>query len=404
MYGDRSSSTGWTNRERLATTENQLVLILAEVGEDLAVRGVEELEGPAAERLEPLPQRDHPPHPVQERGGLAELRLDVDRLVAVDRVHDRGRVEPGEVGPGETRVAVAGPLHRGADAVAVAEVDVVAHADLVAVVDHGRAGKREEEAVQELDPGPAVADQRGQAAADSQVEPHPGIGGVLAVHVVALFLGDHLERQLVVVAEEDRPLALGGDVGRLPHDLDDRVPVLLAERHEDAWHQREVERHVAFVAVAEVREHVGRPLVGLGQEHLVAVVRVELAADLLDDRVALGEVLAVRPLALDQVGDRVEPHPVDPHVEPEPHHLEDGAEHPRVVVVQVGLVVEEPVPVIRLRHRVPGPVRGLGVGEDDPRLGILACRCRSRRRSSASTSPAAPAARPGTRGAGRRCG
>ena len=36
--------------------------------------------------------------------------------------------------------------------------------------------------------------------------------------------------------------------------------------------EREVERHVAFVAVAEVREDVGRPLVGLGQEHLVGVV------------------------------------------------------------------------------------------------------------------------------------
>ena len=270
-----------------------------------------------------------PPHPVQQRGGLAELGLDVDRLVAVDRVHDRRRVEPGEVGPREARIAVAGPLHRGADAIAVAKVDVVAHADLVAVIDHGRAGKREEQTVQELDPGPAVADQRGQTAANPQVEPHPRVGGVLAVHVVALFLGDHLERQFVVVAEEDRPLALGRDLGRLAHDLDDRVPVLLAQRHEDAWHQREVKRHVAFVAVAEVRQHVGRPLVGLGQKHPVAVVGVELAADLLDDRVALGEVLAVRPLALDQIRDRIEPHAVDTHVEPEPHHLANGAKHLR---------------------------------------------------------------------------
>ena len=190
-------------------------------------------------------------------------------------------------------------------------------------------------------------------------------------HVVALLVGDHLEGQLVVVAEEEGPLAVGRDVGRLPHDLDDRVPVLLADRHEHPGHQREVERHVAFVAVAEVRQDVGGPLVRLGQEHPVLVVLVHLLAELLEDGVALGQVLAVGPLALDQVGDGVEPHPVDAHVEPEPHDLEDRAEDPGVVEVQVGLVVEEAVPVILLGDRVPGPVRGLGVGEDDPDVLVL---------------------------------
>src|ERR1043165_5553498 len=49
--------------------------------------------------------------------------------------------------------------------------------------------------------------------------------------------------------------------------------------------------------------------IGIRQEHLVAVVAFHLAADLLDDRVALRQVLAVGPLALDQVRDGVEPHP-----------------------------------------------------------------------------------------------
>ena len=51
---------------------------------------------------------------------------------------------------------------------------------------------------------------------------------VRAVHVVALVVGDHLERQLVVVAQEQRPLAVGGDGRRLLDDVDDRVPILLA--------------------------------------------------------------------------------------------------------------------------------------------------------------------------------
>src|SRR3546814_5936970 len=39
--------------------------------------------------------------------------------------------------------------------------------------------------------------------------------------------------------------------------------------------------------------------------------------------------------------------------------------HPRIVEVEVRLVREKAVPVIGLRGRIPGPVRLLGVGEDD---------------------------------------
>ncbi len=42
-----------------------------------------------------------------------------------------------------------------------------------------------------------------------------------------------------------------------------------------------------------------------------------------------------------------------------------------VLEVQVGLVAEEPVPVVLAAHRVEGPVRLLGVDEDDPRVAIL---------------------------------
>ena len=265
----------------------------------------------AAEDVELLPQAEHPPHPVQHRERRAVLRLDVDRLVAVDRVHDRRRVEPGRVGAREAAVAIAGPLHRRADAVAIAEVDVVAHADLVAVVDHRRAGHREQQAVQQLDPAAAVLEQRRQPAADADVDPHLRIGGVGLVHVVAFLVGDHLERQLVVVAEEHRPLAVLGDVRRLPQDLDDRMAILLPHRHEHARHQREVEGHVALVAVAEVGADVGRPLVRLGEQHPIRVRGVERLADLLEDVVRLVEVLADRAFALDQVRHGVEPQAVD---------------------------------------------------------------------------------------------
>ena len=70
-------------------------------------------------------------------------------------------------------------------------------------------------------------------------------------------------------------------------------------------------------------------------------------------------------------GNRVQAEAVHAHVEPELHGAEHRLQHARVVEVEVGLVAEEAVPVVLLRHRVPGPVRRLGVGEDDARALVL---------------------------------
>ncbi len=94
--------------------------------------------------------------------------------------------------------------------------------------------------------------------------------------------------------------------------------------------------------------HVGRPLVRLGEQHAVGIrARRARARICLRIVVRLVEVLADRAFALDQVGNGVEPQAVDAAIEPEPHHLDHRLEHRRVVEVQVRLVVEEPVPVVR---------------------------------------------------------
>ena len=158
------------------------------------------------------------------------------------------QVEPARVAGGEAGVAVGRPLHRRADAVAVTEPDVVAHADLVAVVENRRAGQRQQQRGEELELVAVVVEQRREPAADADVRLHAGVLGVLRPHVVALLVGDHLEGQLVVVAQEDAPLAVVRDRRRLRHDLRDRVARLPAYGHEDPRHHREVERHVALVA------------------------------------------------------------------------------------------------------------------------------------------------------------
>ena len=190
--------------------------------------------------------------------------------------------------------------------------------------------------------------------------------------IVALVVGDHLQGQLVVVAQEDRPLAIGRDVRGLAQDVGDRIAILLGDGHVHARHQREVEGHVAFVALAailaaEVRPGVFRPLVGLGQQHAVGIVRIQLGADALEHLVGLRQVLAAGAVAFDQVGNRVQAQAVDAHVQPVAHHPEHLAQDLRVVEVQVRLVGIEAVPVVLLGYRVPGPVGLLGVDEDDPR-------------------------------------
>ena len=116
----------------------------------------------------------------------------------------------------------------------------------------------------------------------------------------------------------------------------------------------------------------------------------------LQQSVGLGQVLAVGALALVEVGHGVEPHAVDAHVEPEVHHLEHRLAHRRLVEVQVRLVGVEAVPVVGAGHRVPGPVRGFEVLEDDARLAVAlgrvapdveVARQRARRRAAGALEP-----------------
>ena len=94
------------------------------------------------------------------------------------------------------------PLHRSANAVAIAEVDVVTHSDFIAVVEDRRAGKRKQQAVQQFDAAAIVIDQRGEAPANTQVDAHPGVRAVSEVHIVPLVVGHHFQRQLIVVSEK----------------------------------------------------------------------------------------------------------------------------------------------------------------------------------------------------------
>src|SRR4026207_523719 len=137
------------------------------------------------------------------------------------------------------------------------------------------------------------------------------------------------------------------------------------EDREEARHEGEVEGYVQLVAVAEVRADVGGPRVRLGEQGAALVLAVEGGPDLAEELVGLREILAVGALPLEEIGHRVAAKAVEALVEPEAHDIEQFAAHLGVVVVEIGLVVEEPVPVVGLGHRVPRPVGLLALAEAD---------------------------------------
>ena len=76
-------------------------------------------------------------------------------------------------------------------------------------------------------------------------------------------------------------------------------------------------------------------------------------------------------VALVEVRHGVEPEAVEAEVEPEADEVDHGVGHFGVLVVEVGLVVVEAVPVVLLAGVVPRPVGALDVGEDDAGVGPL---------------------------------
>lgn len=101
-------------------------------------------------------------------------------------------------------------MHRRANAVAVAQEDVVAHADFVTVIQHRGAGHGEQQRVHQLDAAAVALHQRRETAADAQIDPRALVCGIGVPQIIALDIGHHLERELVMVAQEDRPLRIGG--------------------------------------------------------------------------------------------------------------------------------------------------------------------------------------------------
>ena len=142
-------------------------------------------------------------------------------------------------------------------------------------------GKREHQAVGELQP-PAIAVQHGrEAAADAAiVELHLGLRPEGGEHLLPLPLGQPAEIELVVIAQEHAPLRRGrARLGRL-HRLDQRPRVGGGQRIEQVLVDLEIEHHVHAVAVVAEILHVGLGQhVGFGEHDAVALPPLQELAE-----------------------------------------------------------------------------------------------------------------------------
>ena len=94
-----------------------------------------------------------------------------------------------------------------------------------------------------------------------------------------------------------------------------------------------------------------------------------MGTDLLHRGVGFGEVFTTGAFSLEKIGHGVKPHAVHSKVQPEVQRLDHLLQNLGVLVIEVGLVREETVPVIRLSDVVPGPIGTFDVFEDD--AGVL---------------------------------
>ena len=173
-----------------------------------------------------------------------------------------------------------------------------------------------------------------------------------------------------MAAQKGGPLARLGDGRGAVQNLQDGAPIGAGQGQKDARHERKVKVHVELVAVAQVGSHVFGPLVGLGEQHRPRRIVVDKGPQALEVGVGLEQVLAIGAVALVEIGHGIHAKAVHALVQPEADHVQHLLLDGGMVVVQIRLVVEEAVPIIRAPHRVPAPIGGLIVEKDDARLGV----------------------------------
>src|ERR1044072_3798234 len=109
-----------------------------------------------------------------------------------------------------------------------------------------------------------------------------------------------------MVAQKDCPLTPVWNRRSLFQDIDDWKSIFHLQRHEHAWHEREVKIHVRFVAIAKVSGCVLRPLICLGKQHSAWKFGINVCAQFAEVLMGFREILAACVLSLVKIRDSVQ--------------------------------------------------------------------------------------------------
>ena len=121
---------------------------------------------------------------------------------------------------------------------------------------------------------------------------------------------------------------------------------------------------LAFVSVAEELHNIPGRLARFGEQKRVGTGHLEDRPEELQNRVGLGEVLAVRPILFPQERDCVNAETIHPPLHPPHQRVGDSCEHLRVPVVQVGLERVETMEVVGTVLGLLPMALGIGRGSD----------------------------------------
>jgi len=107
-----------------------------------------------------------------------------------------------------------------------------------------------------------------------------------------------------------------------------------------------MEGHVKFIALAEIRPEVSRPLIGFGQQHPPGELLVQSSAQIFENYMSLRQIFAGRAFAFDEIRNGVQSKSVHTHLQPEAHDRPHFFADRRIVIVKVRLVAEKTMPII----------------------------------------------------------
>src|SRR5215217_5677415 len=96
-----------------------------------------------------------------------------------------------------------------------------------------------------------------------------------------------------------------------------------------------------------------------------------MTAQLFKEGMCFGQVFTIGTFTLKEIRNSIEPEPVYAHPAPEIEHTEHFFLNSRIIIIQVGLMMKEAMPVILLCHGVPSPVRRFKILENNAHVFIL---------------------------------